>query len=360
MLKLLKKLLLFMPVLAFMMLVSWRIDPSGLFWGSGFERMASEMLLDGEYIAGYERLDGRLLNETYAKNVKDAPEVLIDGSSRVMLIDSSFSEKTLYNAGNVAADVYDLYNAYYIFEKEGKEPEILFLGLDPWLFSDGREAIDKFGRSNRAMYAEFMGEELGYEGLEYEKPDRMKRYLALIDPSYFQASVKYYFRDRSADVAPVAVTPEEIESLDDVVKCPDGSIIYDVEFRTRPQASADHDAMTAATVDYIARLEGFDTLSQTCCERFIRFLDYLDAKGIKVIFYLPAYHPFLYDTMKAKEDTYHCVFELEDWLKALREERGIECYGSYSPYELGFTNEDFMDGLHLRKESIRQIIGTID
>ena len=360
MLKLIRKLALFIPVLALMAVVSYRIDPSGLFWGAGFERMASEMMLDGQYIAGYERLDGRLLNETYAKNIKDAPQVLIDGSSRVMLIDSSFSEKTLYNAGNVAADVYDMYNAYYIFEKEGLEPEILFLGLDPWLFSDGKEAIDKFGRSNPRMYAEFMGEELGYTDLAYEKPNKLKKYLALIDPSYFQGAVKYYFRDKSTDVEPEAVTPEEIENLQDIVKCPDGSIIYDVYFRTRPQGEVDNDAMIAATVEYIARLEGFDKISESCMERFIKFIEYLQAKGIKVIFYLPAYHPIMYDTLVAKKDLYHCVFELEGELRELRDKYGIEIYGSYDPYKIGLTNEDFMDGLHLRKESIRKIIGMID
>lgn len=360
MFKLLRKLALFIPILALMAAVSYRVDPSGLFWGAGFERMASEMMLDGQYILGYERLNGRLLNETYAKNVREAPQVLVDGSSRVMLIDSSFTDKTLYNAGNVAADVYDMYNAYYIFEKEGLEPEILVLGLDPWLFSDGSEALDKMGRSDPRMYAEFMGEELGYTDLEYEKPNKLKKYLALIDPSYFQGSVKYYFRDKSADVEPVAVAPEDIEDLDDIVKCPDGSIIYDVKFRTRPQAEADNDAMTAANVEYIARLYGFDSISERHMERFIRFIEYLQAKGIKVIFYLPAYHPFLYDKMQEKPEIYHCVFELEDWLIELRDRYGIEVYGSYSPYKLELTNEDFMDGLHLRRESIRKIIGTIE
>ena len=359
MFKLLRKLALFIPVLILMAGVSYRIDPSGLFWGAGFERMASEMMLNGEYIEGYERLNGRLLNETYAKNLKEAPQVIIDGSSRVMLIDSSFTDKTLYNAGNVSADVYDLYNAYYIFEKEGLEPEILFLGLDPWLFSDGREALDKMGRSDPRMYAEFMGEELGYTDLEYEKPNKLKKYLALIDPSYFQGSVKYYFRDKSSDPAPVAVSPEEIEDLQDIVKCPDGSIIYDAYFRTRPQAEADGDALLAANVEYIARLEGFDRISESCMERFVKFIEYLQEKGIKVIFYLPAYHPILYDTMKSKPELYHCVFELEDRLRDLRDRYGIEVYGSYSPYEIELTNEDFMDGLHLRKESIRKIIGNI-
>ncbi|MEG2191779.1 MAG: hypothetical protein RRX95_00665 [Oscillospiraceae bacterium] len=67
MFKLIGKLLLFVPILVGMMYVSYRVDPSGLFWGAGFERLASEYMLSGEYIDGYERLDGRVLNAVYAK-----------------------------------------------------------------------------------------------------------------------------------------------------------------------------------------------------------------------------------------------------------------------------------------------------
>ncbi len=76
MLKLIGRLLLFLPIFLGMMFVSYRVDPSGLFWGAGFERLASEYMLQGIYIDGYERLDGRALNEVYAKNVPQAPDIL--------------------------------------------------------------------------------------------------------------------------------------------------------------------------------------------------------------------------------------------------------------------------------------------
>ena len=90
MFKLIAKLMLFIPLLAGMMFVSYRVDPSGLFWGAGFERMASEYMLDGVYIDGYERLDGRALNEVYAKNVPYSPQILITGSSRSLMINDTF------------------------------------------------------------------------------------------------------------------------------------------------------------------------------------------------------------------------------------------------------------------------------
>jgi len=359
MLKLIGRLLLFVPVLAGMMFVSWRVDPSGLFWGAGFERLASEYMLQGVYIDGYERLDGRALNEVYAKNVPQAPQILVNGSSRSMMIDTSFTtgEKTFYNASNVGADIYDFFNSYYIFEKENKTPEIFVMGIDAWLFNDGEENLDK--RSNKEMYYEFLGEELGYENLEYEKPNPLEKYKALVDPSYFQGSVAYYFKDKSTEVQPEPVDIEKIYDQSEVIKAPDGSVIYDKKFRTRGQEHADHDAHTAANAIPILRLGDYDVLSPTYTEQFEKFIEYLQEKGVRIIFFIPPYHPTVYDTAFYYYDTYHCLFEVEEYIRSLSGKYGIELYGSYNPHRLGLENTDFLDGLHLRQDSIRKILPVI-
>jgi len=359
MLKLIKKLALFAPILAVMVFVSYRIDPSGLFWGAGFERMASEYMLDGQYIAGYERLDGRALNEVYAKNVPYAPQVLVNGSSRSMQIDSSFVSEgvTFYNAANVGADVYDFFTSYYIFAKEDKEPEVFVMGIDPWIFNDGEENIDK--RSNKELFYEFLGEEMGYTGLEYEKTTDFEKYKALLDPSYFQGSIAYYFRDKSADVQPQPVAAEEIYNQNEVIKAPDGSVIYDLDFRTRSQSEADRDAIVAANTDPILRLGDFDRLSPEYTQLFEKFIEYLQAKNIEIIFYLPPYHHTVYYTANHYKDIYHCLFETEDYLNDVAEKYGIRLYGSYNPDMCGLTNADFMDGMHARQESVRKILPLI-
>lgn len=359
MLKLIKKLMLFVPILAAMIFVSYRVDPSGLFWGAGFERIASEYMLKGMYIDGYERLDGRALNEVYAKNVPYAPQILVNGSSRSMMIDKSFTkeDKTFYNASNVGADIYDFFTSYYIFEKEHKTPEIFVMGVDRWLFNDGEENLDK--RSDKELYYEFLGEELGYENLEYEKPNPMEKYKALLDPSYFQGSVRYYFKDKSADVQPEPVDPRDIWDSNEVIKAPDGSVIYDKEFRTRGQYAVDYDALAAANAEPIMRLGDYDKLSREYTLQFEKFIEYLQEKGVKIMIYLPPYHPIVYDTAFYYYDRYHCLFEAEEYIRSVGQKYGIEVYGSYNPYVLELTNEDFFDGLHLKQGSIKKILPQI-
>lgn len=356
MFKLIRKLLLFTPILIGMVFVSYRVDPSGLFWGAGFERMASEYMLQGIYIDGYERLDGRALNEVYAKNVEEAPQILVNGSSRSMMIDTSFTtgEKTFYNASNVGADIYDFFTSYYIFSKEGKEPEIFVMGLDAWLFNDYEESYDK--RSNKELYYEFIGEELGFENTSYEAPNPLDKYTALLDPSYFQGSIKYYFKDKSTEVQPEPVPRELIYEQEEVIKAPDGSVIYDKNFRTRPQEQADHDALTTANTETIMRLYGFEEISPVYKEQFEAFIEYLQAKNIQIIFFLPPYHPIVYSKITERNDLYHCVPELEQYLRDTAAKYGITVCGSYDPAVCGLANTDFLDGIHLRQESIKKIM----
>ena len=353
MFKLIAKLLLFVPLLAGMMFVSYRVDPSGLFWGAGFERIASEYMLDGIYIDGYERLDGRALNEVYAKNVPYAPEIVVSGSSRSMMINSSFfPEKTFYNGANVGADRYDLLNAYYIFAKENKEPEIFIMGLDGWLFNDGDENIDR--RSNKELYYEFIGEELGIENTSYEKPDPYEKYEALIDPSYFQGSVDYYFKDKSAEVQPEPVPPEEIYEQNEVIKSPDGSIIYDKKFREQTLAEVEAIVAIESTYDPL-RLADFDGVDKDFAEIFEKFIVYLQNKDIKVVFYLPPYHPQMYKKIQSHE-SYHGLFDTEEYLRDVAVKYGIEVYGSYDPEIAGVTKEEFYDSIHARPESVEKML----
>lgn len=352
MVKLFGRFLLFIPILRGMMLVSYRIDPSGLFWGAGFERIASEYMIEGVYIDGYERLDGRALNEVYAKNVPYAPKVLVTGSSRSMMINSSFAEgRTFYNAANVGADRYDFMTAYYIFSKENKEPEILVMGVDAWIFNDGEENID--ARSNKELYYEFIGEELGIENTEYEKTNKLEKYKALLDPSYFQASVDYYFKDKSTDVQPEPVPIEEIYDRNEVIKCPDGSIIYDKKFRTHTPEEVDIIVDAEIVYDPL-RLENFDSLDSEYLHLFEQFICYLQTKDIKIIFYLPPYHSVMFEKIKSNSD-YAGIFETEKYLRDIANKYGIDVLGSYDPDVAGVTNLDFYDSLHAKPEAIKRI-----
>ena len=357
MFKLIAKLMLFIPLLAGMMFVSYRVDPSGLFWGAGFERMASEYMLDGVYIDGYERLDGRALNEVYAKNVPYSPQILITGSSRSLMInDTFFPDYTFYNASNVSADRFDLMTSYYIFAKENKQPEVFIMGIDGWLFNDGEENID--GRSNKELYYEFIGEELGIENTSYEKTDPYEKYKALIVPSYFQGSVKYFLKDKSADVRPEPVHIDEIYNQNEVIKCPDGSIIYDKKFREHNEETVDLIVSIESEYEPL-RLGNFHDVDMDYARIFEQFLTYLQEKGVRVVFYLPPYHSRMYATIESNPN-HVGLLKTEKYLLDIAQKYDIDVVGSYDPETAGVENRDFYDSVHLKPEAVRRILSKLD
>ncbi len=354
MLKLFLKSILVLPILIFMVYVSYNVDPSGLFFGSGFERIASEYMLEGHYINKYEQLDGRALNEVYAKNVPYSPQILVNGSSRSMMITYEISEtRSFYNTANVSADFYDFFTSYYIFYKEDKLPETMILSIDPWLFNDSEEAIDN--RSNKELYFEFLGEVLNIENEEYEVENKNERYLALLDPSYFQSSIDYYQKGPDLDTPPEIVLDEDVLNSDVVIKAPDGSIVYDLAFRLKDQGTIDLDALNLAfnpVQSYI-----FDELSAEKIEIFEKFIDHLNENNIEVVFYIPPFHPIVYDTALDNKDTsYKGFFATEEYILEFANEFNIPVYGSFDPYKLNLTNSDFYDGLHIKAESVFKII----
>ncbi len=354
MIKLILKSLLLLPILAFMVYVSYNVDPSGLFFGAGFERIASEYMLAGNYINKYEQLDGRALNEVYAKNVSYAPQILINGSSRSMMVTSEISQnRSFYNAANVGADFYDFFTSYYIFYKEDKLPETIILSIDPWLLNDSEEAIDR--RSNKELYYEFIGEVLGIENSEYIKEDPNEKYLALLDPAYFQSSVDYYKVGPDLETPPEIVAPEDVLKSEVVIKAPDGSIVYDLAFREQTQESIDFNAQTHANFPMGSTI--FDELSEEKLEIFESFIEHLKENNVEIVFFLSPYHPIYYDMVLAEKDTrFKGMIATEEYAISFANEHDIPVYGSYDPYKLNLTNADFYDGIHIKSSSIFKIL----
>lgn len=361
-LKLSAKLLIFVPIFAFMVFCNYCIDPSGLFFGAGFERIASEYMLEGNAIKGYERLDGRKLNEVYAKNVPYAPQVIVNGSSRSMTITSDIlcPGKTFYNAGNVGADRYDFFTSYYIFAKEGKEPETMVLSLDAWLFNSSEEAIDK--RSDKQLYYQFMNEELGFTEYTYTTDDATdkEKYKALVSPSYFQAAIKYYLRDTSGEIMP-EVVEGDIYSQNEVVKCSDGSIVYDVAYRNR---TADQINQSLIEETYVGaplmNMADFSQLDPVFTQQLEAFIEYLQNKGIRVILYLPPYHEYFYSVAQVRVSEHPAYFEVEPYCRSLAEKYGLEIYGSYDAKSIGLVFEDFWDSYHMNPESLSKFLPVIE
>ena len=352
-LKLIAKGLLFcIPLLAFMVYTSYHVDPAGLFHGEQFARDAVNILLEGEYaVSNYDSLEyyTRDINEALIMN-SDAFDTIVIGSSRSMQIDAGMAGEhyRFFNLSAVGGDYQDLFGTFYICAREGKMPGRVILCLDPWMFN--MSIVD--ARSNRDWYLAFVKGELGFE-IDYDLPDPSARWEALLDVSYFQSSVAYYRRDAGNDLIPHAVAIEDAYRQDSTIKMPDGTVVYEEAFRNKPVADvvAELEIHTQSDLFFAFRVQNYPEPDAELRRQFEAYIDYMQSRGVEVIFYLPPYAPPIYDVLYENRENYSGVFLTEEYLRELAAEKGIAVYGTYNPHELDLTVADFYDGLHLRPDA---------
>ncbi|WP_320971640.1 hypothetical protein [Enterocloster bolteae] len=74
----------------------------------------------------------------------------------------------------------------------------------------------------------------------------------------------------------------------------------------------------------------YNSLDDELKAEFENLVNYFVSEGIEVIFYLPPYHPIVYDYIN-KHEKYREVLLAEKYFKDFAIDNSIELYGSYDP-----------------------------
>lgn len=103
---------------------------------------------------------------------------------------------------------------------------------------------------------------------------------------------------------------------DTEVKCSDGSLVYDREFRGWKQDAVDHAALEVAN-NGMFRLDYYTEPDAQRLAIFEKWLQYMQEKGINVIILLSPYHPIIYDRALSDTERYGGLFGTEKAARAL-------------------------------------------
>jgi hypothetical protein len=359
--KTLFRLLLIVPILVFMVWVSYTVDRSGLFQGALAPRHIVQLMLEGSDVTNFEQMDERAVVELYAQDVPDTPEVIGVGSSRILQFTRELvGTDSFFNMGVTGADVRDNMTSYYKMITYGKAPKVLIWSVDPWVFYNSEAAYDS--RADADLYNEFLENVLGVE-TDYEEPDKIALWKALADPAYFQGNVDYYCKNRGQETvtddtgAAIEFNAVAGDPMDQTmtIKRSDGSVLYDKAYRSRTADEVLADAAAASTTFNSVHMEGFSALSDTQEKAFDAFIRYARSQGTTVILVLSPWHPYLYDYLLTECDQHSGFFAVEPWLRQYCAQNNVPLYGSYDPTCIGGIEEsDFFDGLHCRDTGIRK------
>ena len=261
------KFLLLVPVLVFMVAFSYNVDRSGLFQGALAPRRIVDLMLQGYDVTNFEQMDERQVVQLYAQDVPETPEAIGIGSSRVLQFNrENTGVESFFNMGVTGADVRDNMTSYYKMVTYGKAPKVLLWSLDPWVFYGSEAAFD--ARADADLYNEFLTKVLNVP-TDYEEPNQVELWKALADPAYFQGNVDYYFKNRGQ----ATVTDDEGNTIEfnpvegdpynqpTTIKRSDGSVLYDVAFRSQTEDQIRTLAAEACMSFNSVHMEGFDEMS---------------------------------------------------------------------------------------------------
>lgn len=355
--KFLKKIILFAPIILVIAVFNVIVDPANVYIKEYVTEIA-ELMLSGENVAGINNCDERTLQEEIIERESICPDTIILGSSRIMTMSGEVikDKGRCRNHGMSGAGIFDYLGVLGIYNSNNKLPNTVILGLDPWILNEN---------NGETRYQSIMPYIKNFEKTlhVYEKSKDEKecfsfdkRFQTLLSVAYFQNSVKFLLQNpekllRIGQDIDFYATRKTV--VDENLRYADGSIEYQLEERKR-----DVGQVNVIARKYVAReiyqVEEYDFLYERYCVLLKKLIEYLQEKEVEVLIFLPPYHPYVYQYFE-KNTNYKNIMEAEKFIRNLGNEKGIGIYGSYDPKKAGCYEEDFVDGMHLKRSSIGKI-----
>lgn len=333
---------------------NYKIDPAHLFSDKEHEKAIARILLQGSNVAvpPGQYYDDRLVQEYYIKGLTQGIDVLVFGSSRCLYIRSSmFRGKTFFNHWVSLSGIEDYMAIYEMHRRRGFNPSVVVLGIDQWVFTKRDSAKIGRMRSIESSYQDAM------KRLKIEEERKISvgsyLYAELISLSYLKSSIIVWYQDmKRVRATRYFLTNEKASELYYIQRA-DGSSNDLMKKSTRQQV--------------IAKAEGWGTTSREeeksislgKFEEFRYFVNALKKDGVKVIIFLPPYHPVTYGKLMERNARENIQL-VQKYLVDIADKEKIDILGSYDPIKSGCDESDFRDGIHLTEEGTKKIFRIID
>ncbi len=346
-----RKLINLLPILLFVVGLNYYEDPAKLFRHS-YEQGIADLLLSGKNVEGITNYDERILQKYIIKELTAPKDIIVLGSSRSMLISSAlFPAYTFLNNSVSGGGIQDYIAMSELYYEGGIPPRTVLICLDPWV-------LNRYNNQDRwqTLATEYQNgvkrignqpEELVLNALP------LKKYLELFSPAYFQSSLRQYLKNIN-DPSSLGYYATEDMYGDDVIKRSDGSLAYQLEFRSASSREVLDKAINYVSKDPVYSLGKFEQLDADYVTATRDLVEYLTQHGVQVVLYLPPYHPYVYEQL-INSDKYEIILDAqEEFIQIATENKSI-VVGSYDPADIPCSMDEFYDGMHPQETCIKRI-----
>jgi hypothetical protein len=379
MLKLLFKLSLFWPLVAAMVWINWTVDPARFFaprtsvLSAGYEGAIVDDLFAGRPHSISGEYDQRVVLEELLRN-RQSLDVLLLGSSVAKPFHSElFPEGSFLNGASHGGELEEAICAYELAWERGFRPKHVLIQFQGWgrmlgLRTNTVEPSDEavLGRALRRLGVPLKNDDADdlianrFWPIEQAGEFRLEQdwrwlhpYDKLISPRYFQMSMGVLMRNGwpKAEHA-MRIVPDTVPENQRNLLYPDCSVQWSPYLRSATPDSIRQ--FHAAVFPGVAKLEETRPIGSRCrlFEAFV--LDLLQS-GTEVDLVLTPPISWLaqqVDAQYADALKLSPSAETERYLRAFAKTHQLKVFGTFDPRNTELTDADFVDYLHIRRESI--------
>ncbi len=348
-------LLLLLPVPLLVIGFNWFVDPVHLRNPDAYEHGIAHLVLAGKRVTNISNPNEAAFLEFVIAGLPARKEVLVFGSSRSKLIRSdSFPGHSLFNNSISGGGLVDYLAIYQMYRRKGLVPSLAVVELSPWILMRDYSSVWKaFNAQKQSLEQQALAPSDGGNGPV--KPHTLTHadLTEFLSPGYFQTSFYTWLNHRTHPSRQNTAYCEWREGalpLGETMLA-DGSAIYPEHVQHPP----DRERVTALAIQYAEKPAGIPTAIDPGRERVLEaFLDELARDGVRVVLYLPPYHPRSYSLM-ANSPQNRIIVDEQRVYETLARRKNLTLVGSYNPSDLGLDERAFFDGSHPTEETVRQI-----
>ncbi len=328
-------------------------------------RAASAGFRPGQAVLGYRDVDERRFQRARLESVP-APRVVAFGSSRVMEVSTALAgvpPGQFYNAGMSAATVEDFIALWSILERQGKRPEAAWFSIDAWALNEAKDEVRWLAWADEVsgfLARAGVGSALG--GPVPEALYLWYRGKELVSWTVLTASVadlRRLVQGRRRHGAEVQRTLEgsivaETALGDRRGLRADGSIVYEAEYRDLPAERTREEARRYVAAGRTG-LEAFRPNTERAARLELLWAR-MRAAGVRVVAWLPPYHPEAWRLIQADPARAAGLAEARRALAAAAARTGVRFTDLSDPAAIGCGEAEFYDAIHVRAPCLRRLL----
>ena len=345
------RLLAFVPAIALLAGINYYEDPANIFHDSNKE-MAAELLGGKAVYFGSGNGDERKVKQYVIEGMPKHVECLTIGPCLSMTVNKeNVGTEDYYNLSVSGLNYTDCMAEFALLDLNEIEYDRVILCVDSYFFD---EAFALGSRNQDFIpYAEYMIKK--FDGEDPEAPQKSvlttcKTYFEqAFSLTYFQASLNLIKKNRSLFLKSKRWGIMNDETADYAHYENDASYVYALEYRLN---TTDNVVAEATGYDIETEFAHNKHLSDYYKDRFRMLIEYLDNKGVEIEFFYCPICPTLWDRRAKNADEYFLLEEIEAYGHEIAAEYNIKETGSFNPYNIGITDDDFWDARHLKQSSI--------